>query len=227
MDVLVVLADDARLQPLKPDPSWDVQGVRDLVGGVMALCIVLSVALIILGVLSMIPGLVSNNMMERAFNWKRLAAALLVPVVVGACASSAAWGYEAFGSQGLTVNGSYQSAEGVDKNSAERRNVGDQGWESHSEGLADLVGQLGSDIVKRMGDTVKQAVKDALDVGGSVQKWFSDGWDKAKDTVGGAVDKAKDAIGDVVDKAKDAVGGAVGKVQEEAGKIKDKITGLF
>ncbi|PKU92189.1 hypothetical protein CQR47_0784 [Bifidobacterium thermophilum] len=72
-----VLADE-QLKRLRPDPSWDVSGLRDMVGGVVAVALVATVAVIILGCLSMVPGLISGNMMERAFSWKRLLAALLV-----------------------------------------------------------------------------------------------------------------------------------------------------
>ena len=73
----MILADSA-LKGLRPDPAWDVSGVRDMVGGVIAVALVLCVGVIILGCVSLIPGLISNNQMERAFSWKRLLAAMLV-----------------------------------------------------------------------------------------------------------------------------------------------------
>lgn len=79
----MILADSA-LKGLRPDPAWDVAGVRDMVGGVIAVALVLCVGVIILGCVSLIPGLISNNQMERAFSWKRLLAAMLVPFVIGA-----------------------------------------------------------------------------------------------------------------------------------------------
>ena len=66
---------DSELKGLRPDPAWDVAGVRDMVGGVIAVALVLCVGVIILGCVSLIPGLISNNQMERAFSWKRLLAA--------------------------------------------------------------------------------------------------------------------------------------------------------
>lgn len=55
-----------------------------MAGGVIAVALVLCVGVIIIGCVSLIPGLVSNNQMERAFSWKRLLAAMLVPFVIGA-----------------------------------------------------------------------------------------------------------------------------------------------
>lgn len=49
----------------------------------IAVALVLCVGAIIIGCVSLIPGLVSNNQMERAFSWKRLLAAMLVPFVIG------------------------------------------------------------------------------------------------------------------------------------------------
>ena len=42
------LADNA-LKGLKPDPAWDVSGVRDMAGGVIAVALVLCVGVIIIG----------------------------------------------------------------------------------------------------------------------------------------------------------------------------------
>lgn len=80
---MVIVADE-ELKGLVPDASWDVQGVRDMVGGVVAVALVLAVGVIVIGCISMVPGLITNNMMERAFSWKRLAAALMVPFTIGA-----------------------------------------------------------------------------------------------------------------------------------------------
>ena len=105
------LADNA-LKGLKPDPAWDVSGVRDVAGGVIAVALVLCVGVIIIGCVSLIPGLVSNNQMERAFSWKRLLAAMLVPFVIGAAVSGWGWSCNVFGSNGLGVNRSYTQASG-------------------------------------------------------------------------------------------------------------------
>lgn len=75
----MVLADDSLIN-LFPDPAWDVAGFRDLAGGVIAVCLYAAVAMVIVGVLTLLPGLITNNMMERAFSWKRLLCALMIPV---------------------------------------------------------------------------------------------------------------------------------------------------
>lgn len=108
------LADNA-LKGLKPDPAWDVSGVRDMAGGVIAVALVLCVGVIIIGCVSLIPGLVSNNQMERAFSWKRLLAAMLVPFVIGAAVSGWGWSCNVFGSNGLGVNRSYTQSSGSGK----------------------------------------------------------------------------------------------------------------
>ena len=59
---LMILA-DSELKGLVPDPGWDVQGVRDLVGGIVAVALVLCVGAIVIGCLSLMPGLVTNNAM--------------------------------------------------------------------------------------------------------------------------------------------------------------------
>ena len=61
----MVLADDSLIN-LFPDPAWDVAGFRDLAGGVIAVCLYAAVAMVIVGVLTLLPGLITNNMMERA-----------------------------------------------------------------------------------------------------------------------------------------------------------------
>ena len=75
----MVLADDSLIN-LFPDPAWDVAGFRDLAGGVIAVCLYAAVAMVIVGVLTLLPGLITNNMMERAFSWKRLLCALMIPL---------------------------------------------------------------------------------------------------------------------------------------------------
>lgn len=104
MDMILA---DSELKGLRPDPAWDVAGVRDMVGGVIAVALVLCVGVIILGCVSLIPGLISNNQMERAFSWKRLLAAMLVPFVIGAAVSGWSWSCNLFGSNGLQSNRSY------------------------------------------------------------------------------------------------------------------------
>ena len=166
---MIVLADDA-LKGLRPDPSWDVSGVRDMVGGIVAIALVLAVGAIILGCVSMVPGLVSNNMMERAFSWKRLLAACLVPFVIGAAVSCWGWSCNVFCTEGLTDN----------------RGKGD-------DSLTDLVSQLGKDIAQGIGDSVKSAVTDAVKDAMKGWNWVTGGdgkgnvFQKAADGVSGAV----------------------------------------
>ena len=57
----MVLADDSLIN-LFPDPAWDVAGFRDLAGGVIAVCLYAAVAMVIVGVLTLLPGLITNNM---------------------------------------------------------------------------------------------------------------------------------------------------------------------
>lgn len=148
----MILADSA-LKGLRPDPAWDVAGVRDMVGGVIAVALVLCVGVIILGCVSLIPGLISNNQMERAFSWKRLLAAMLVPFVIGAAVSGWSWSCNLFGSNGLQSNRSYTQASGSGKTDLkDKRGKGD-------DGLTGLVKQLGDDIVSGIGDSVKSAVR--------------------------------------------------------------------
>lgn len=52
----MVLADDSLIN-LFPDPAWDVAGFRDLAGGVIAVCLYAAVAMVIVGVLTLLPGL--------------------------------------------------------------------------------------------------------------------------------------------------------------------------
>ena len=145
----MILADSA-LKGLRPDPAWDVAGVRDMVGGVIAVALVLCVGVIILGCVSLIPGLISNNQMERAFSWKRLLAAMLVPFVIGAAVSGWSWSCNLFGSNGLQSNRSYTQASGSGKTDLkDKRGKGD-------DGLTGLVKQLGDDIVSGIGDSVEK-----------------------------------------------------------------------
>lgn len=162
------LADNA-LKGLKPDPAWDVSGVRDMAGGVIAVALVLCVGVIIIGCVSLIPGLVSNNQMERAFSWKRLLAAMLVPFVIGAAVSGWGWSCNVFGSNGLGVNRSYTQASGSGKtNLKDGRGKGD-------DSLTGLVKQLGDDIVSGISDTVKTTVKGAVDDALKGWNWVSGG----------------------------------------------------
>lgn len=87
----MVLADDSLIN-LFPDPAWDVAGFRDLAGGVIAVCLYAAVAMVIVGVLTLLPGLITNNMMERAFSWRRLLCALMIPLTIGAATGGFAWG---------------------------------------------------------------------------------------------------------------------------------------
>lgn len=143
---------DGELKGLRPDPAWDVAGLRDMVGGVVAVALVLTVGAIIIGCVSLVPGLVSNNQMERAFSWKRLLAAMLVPFVIGAAVSGWAWSCNVFGTDGLQANRSYTQESGSGRTDlADERGDGD-------DGLSGLVEQLGSDIAGSIGDAFKDAM---------------------------------------------------------------------
>lgn len=155
----MVLADDSLIN-LFPDPAWDVAGFRDLAGGVIAVCLYAAVAMVIVGVLTLLPGLITNNMMERAFSWKRLLCALMIPLTIGAATSGFAWGAGAFGTDGLAVNDSYQSAnghpdwKGVKNDEAKK-----------SDDLGGVVRQLGEDIANRVGKAAGDAIDKALSTG--------------------------------------------------------------
>ena len=178
------LADNA-LKGLKPDPAWDVSGVRrhgrrrDR-----------RRARIVRGrdhhrLRQPHPGLVSNNQMERAFSWKRLLAAMLVPFVIGAAVSGWGWSCNVFGSNGLGVNRSYTQASGSGKtNLKDGRGKGD-------DSLTGLVKQLGDDIVSGISDTVKTTVKGAVDDALKGWNWVSGG-----DGKGNIFQKAGNALGD-------------------------------
>lgn len=149
-----LILSDSKLKGLVPDPSWDVQGVRDLVGGIVAVALVLCVGAIIIGVLSLMPGLVTNNAMEKAFSWKRLAAAILVPFVIGAAVSGWGWSQDVFGKDGLKANTSYSAGANGKADSSGLKDRKDKGKDT----LGDLVSQLGKDIAKSVGDAVKSAL---------------------------------------------------------------------
>ena len=165
----MVLADDSLIN-LFPDPAWDVAGFRDLAGGVIAVCLYAAVAMVIVGVLTLLPGLITNNMMERAFSWKRLLCALMIPLTIGAATSGFAWGAGAFGTDGLAVNDSYQSAnghpdwKGVKNDEAKK-----------SDDLGGMVRQLGEDIANRVGKAAGDAIDKALSTGKKAWQWLSGG----------------------------------------------------
>ncbi|KFI91242.1 hypothetical protein BISA_1840 [Bifidobacterium saguini DSM 23967] len=166
---VVVLADE-RLKGLVPDPGWDVQGVRDFVGGVIAVCLYLAVAMVIIGILTLLPGLITNNMMERAFSWKRLLCAVMIPMTIGAATSGLSWSYLSFGSDGLEANSSYQRESG----SPDWSGV-DAKSESRSDDLSGLVSQLGQDIADRIGKAAGSAVSKALEAGSGLWDFLSGG----------------------------------------------------
>ena len=198
----MVLADDSLIN-LFPDPAWDVAGFRDLAGGVIAVCLYAAVAMVIVGVLTLLPGLITNNMMERAFSWKRLLCALMIPLTIGAATGGFAWGAGAFGADGLAVNDSYQSAnghpdwKGVKNDEAKK-----------SDDLGDVVRQLGEDIANRVGKAAGDAIDKALSTGKKAWQWLSGGdgkgnvFQKAGDAASGAWDwlSGGDGKGNVFEK---------------------------
>ena len=196
----MVLADDSLIN-LFPDPAWDVAGFRDLAGGVIAVCLYAAVAMVIVGVLTLLPGLITNNMMERAFSWKRLLCALMIPLTIGAATSGFAWGAGAFGTDGLAVNDSYQSAnghpdwKGVKNDEAKK-----------SDDLGGVVRQLGEDIANRVGKAAGDAIDKALSTGKKAWQWLSGG-----DGKGNVFQKAGQAAGDAASGAWDWLSGGDGK----------------
>ena len=190
---------DEQLKRLRPDPSWDVSGLRDMVGGVVAVALVATVAVIILGCLSMMPGLVSGNMMERAFSWKRLLAALLVPFVIGAAVSGWGWSCNVFGQDGLSANrGSVQASGSARTDLKDTRGEG-------SDDLGGMVKQLGRDIASSIGDSVKTAVKQAL-------SGLKGALDAGKGAVGYVT--GGDGNGNIFQKAGQAIGSAASSLQK-------------
>lgn len=204
----MVLADDSLIN-LFPDPAWDVAGFRDLAGGVIAVCLYAAVAMVIVGVLTLLPGLITNNMMERAFSWKRLLCALMIPLTIGAATGGFAWGAGAFGADGLAVNDSYQSAnghpdwKGVKSDEAKK-----------SDDLGGVVRQLGEDIANRVGKAAGDAIDKALSTGKKAWQWLSGGdgkgnvFQKAGDAASGAWDwvSGGDGKGNVFEKTGRAAG---------------------
>ena len=204
----MVLADDSLIN-LFPDPAWDVAGFRDLAGGVIAVCLYAAVAMVIVGVLTLLPGLITNNMMERAFSWKRLLCALMIPLTIGAATGGFAWGAGAFGTDGLAVNDSYQSAnghpdwKGVKNDEAKK-----------SDDLGGVVRQLGEDIANRVGKAAGDAIDKALSTGKKAWQWLSGGdgkgnvFQKAGDAASGAWDwlSGGDGKGNVFEKTGRAAG---------------------
>lgn len=196
----MVLADDSLIN-LFPDPAWDVAGFRDLAGGVIAVCLYAAVAMVIVGALTLLPGLITNNMMERAFSWKRLLCALMIPLTIGAATSGFAWGAGAFGTDGLAVNDSYQSAnghpdwKGVKNDEAKK-----------SDDLGGMVRQLGEDIANRVGKAAGDAIDKALSTGKKAWQWLSGG-----DGKGNVFQKAGQAAGDAASGAWDWLSGGDGK----------------
>lgn len=197
----MVIAADEELKGLVPDASWGVQGVRDMVGGVVAVALVLAVGVIVIGCISMVPGLITNNVMERAFSWKRLAAALMVPFTIGAACTGWAWSANLFGSDGLKSNTSYSVAgRKVDSDALK------DGREKGSDSLGSLVSQLGKDIASSIGDTVKDAVSSTVRESLEGWKWltggdgdgnvFQKGWDYIRKTWDEAFGNGSDASGD-------------------------------
>lgn len=180
-----MILSDSALKGLRPDPAWDVAGVRDMVGGVIAVALVLCVGVIILGCVSLIPGLISNNQMERAFSWKQLLAAMLVPFVIGAAVSGWGWSCNVFGTEGLTSNRATTQASGsAATDLKDNRGKGD-------DSLTDLVSQLGKDIAQGIGDSVKSAVTDA--VKDAMKGW---NWVTGGDGKGNVFQKAGNGIKD-------------------------------
>ncbi|PST47928.1 hypothetical protein COO72_10515 [Bifidobacterium callitrichos] len=184
----VVLADE--LVPLVPDPAWDIKGLHELVGGIMAVCILLAVAMIILGLISMLPGMVTNNMMERAFSWKRLLAALMIPIIIGSGSGAMQWGYTVFGTGGLSPSGRYQDANG--KLSTD----GDSQSEHHSDDLTDLIQQLGKDIADRIASSATDAIKKLGDAAASVGSAIGKGFDTIKNAISGFLGGGGGSTGD-------------------------------
>ena len=157
--------------------------------------------MVIVGVLTLLPGLITNNMMERAFSWKRLLCALMIPLTIGAATGGFAWGAGAFGADGLAVNDSYQSAnghpdwKGVKSDEAKK-----------SDDLGGVVRQLGEDIANRVGKAAGDAIDKALSTGKKAWQWLSGG-----DGKGNVFQKAGQAAGDAASGAWDWLSGGDGK----------------
>ena len=134
-----------------------------------------------------LPGLITNNMMERAFSWKRLLCALMIPLTIGAATGGFAWGAGAFGTDGLAVNDSYQSAnghpdwKGVKNDEAKK-----------ADDLGGVVRQLGEDIANRVGKAAGDAIDKALSTGMKAWQWLSGG-----DGKGNVFEKTGQAAGDL------------------------------
>mgnify|MGYP007121640941 CR=1 FL=1 len=161
------------------------------------MCLYAAVAMVIVGVLTLLPGLITNNMMERAFSWKRLLCALMIPLTIGAATGGFAWGAGAFGADGLAVNDSYQSAnghpdwKGVKSDEAKK-----------SDDLGGVVRQLGEDIANRVGKAAGDAIDKALSTGKKAWQWLSGG-----DGKGNVFQKAGQAAGDAASGAWDWLSG--------------------
>ena len=142
-----------------------------------------------------------SNVMERAFSWKRLAAALMVPFTIGAACTGWAWSANLFGSDGLKSNTSYSVAgRKVDSDALK------DGREKGSDSLGSLASQLGEDIASSIGDTVKDAVSSTVRESLEGWKWltggdgdgnvFQKGWDYIRKTWDEVFGNGSDTSGD-------------------------------
>ena len=203
----MVLADDSLIN-LVPDPAWDVAGFRDLAGGVIAVCLYAAVAMVIVGVLTLLPGLITNNMMERAFSWRRLLCALMIPLTIGAATGGFVWGAGAFGADGLAVNDSYQSANG---------HPDWKGVKSDEAKKSDDLGGVVRQVIpawRISHQAAGDAIDKALSTGKKAWQWLSGGdgkgnvFQKAGDASSGARDWASggDGKGNVFEKTGRAAG---------------------
>ena len=187
----IILA-EAELKSLYPDSSWDVAGLRDFVGGIVAVALVASVGLILVGCMSMVAEHTIMGTGAR-FSWKRLLAALLVPLVIGAATSGWGWSRDAFGTSGLsTTRSSYTTP---------------------SAAATDISGNKG--LIQSVVEGAKKLYEKAKDTAQKAGSWIKDKadkvWNWGKDTVSGLVSGAQNAWnwvtggagkGNVIDKAK-------------------------
>lgn len=184
----------AELPALVPDASWDVPMLREMVGGILGLCIVMAVVAVILGVLRMVPGKLTGNMMKSAFAWRTLAASIMVPVIVGGVSGAWAFQQTALGATGLTAVASRSqpsSTLGVDGTRAS--------GDGHSDDPQSLINALASAVASAILPSI-DGVRGAVSSLGSA---LSDGLASVGSTVGSALGSVTDGMGSLAGKVGD------------------------
>lgn len=185
---------------LKPDYSWVPEGLAQFVGGVLAVCIIVSVVALLTGLLRMLFTRLTRARWDDVLGDQVLVNVLVGTLLLGSLSAGVGWGTGLFGEQGLDAGAEASALTGREYSKGQQMldklgrgdifgAMGDgfviikDNAVKTAKGLGNWIGKIAKGDWKGAGKDVADTAKNAWD---TVKGWATGAWNWAKNGVSNA-----------------------------------------